>query len=326
MAASAIILGDIGGTNTRLAVFDQNRFLCEANYATQHYKSFIEILNDFFKQATTFSPKSASFAIAGVIKNNKSESINIPWQIDAHLVACKFNLPNTTLLNDFEAVAHGINLLSQDDLVQIGGSKKPALNGNKAILGAGTGLGEAFLIWNAKNQNYLVVSTEGGHKDFSPTDGIQMELLAFLIERYEHVSIERILSGRGIEDIYAFLSSKQGDGSTTKLIASLITEHAISGEDKIAYDVVQLFCKIIGAEAGNMALQVLATSGVYIAGGIAPRILNFLKTGEARKSFEAKGRFRTLLQDIPLYVVINPKVGMLGAFSYWKQVNCGLAQ
>jgi len=315
-----VILGDIGGTNTRLAVFANGHFLFEATYPSQTYNSFNEILREFLQQAGPIAHRSISLAVAGVIKNNKADSVNIPWQLDLDAINEEFKLEKTTMLNDFEAVAHGIELLNKNDLVQLGG-KVAQLHGNKAVLGAGTGLGEAFMIWEPKEEKYIIVPTEGGHKDFAPADPLQIELLAFLMQKYGRVSVERILSGHGIEDIHAFLLSKTAKLHSETIAANLITERAMKYADPAALDTLRLFCKILGAESGNLALQILATGGVYVAGGIAPRLLNILANSEFRGCFEAKGRFRDMLQAIPVYIITNPRIGLIGAYSHWNKLN-----
>jgi len=313
-----VLAGDIGGTNARFAIIEKDKIIFERHYPSRDFDKFEDIFAVFVKDAPEPVPSSACLAVAGVVEENRVEATNIPWTIDGNDLKKRFGLETIHLVNDFEAAAWGITVLHRDHLVQIGGGK-PISDGPKAVLGAGTGLGQAILV--SCNKGYKVLPTEGGHVDFAPRNEEEIRLLRYLMKEFSHVSVERILSGPGLVHIYKFLLEEQDSKESVftkqsvheKDRAAYITQHAVQGTDEMCRQAVRIFCSIYGAEAGNLALKCLATGGVYVAGGIAPKILPILSEGGFRQAFEAKGRMEKVLKHIPTYVVISPQLGLLGA-------------
>jgi glucokinase len=313
-----VLAGDIGGTNARLAIIERDKIIFEKHYPSRGFDKFEDVFAVFVEDAPEPVPSYACMAVAGVVEGNRVEATNIPWTIDGNELKKRFGLKTIHLINDFEAIAWGITVLHRDHLVQIGGGK-PISDSPKAILGAGTGLGQAILV--PCNKGYRVLPTEGGHVDFAPRNEKEIGLLRYLMNEFSHVSIERILSGPGLVHIYEFLLEERGskEGILFKQSvhendqAAYITRHAVQGTDELCQQTVRMFCSIYGAEAGNLALKCLATGGVYVAGGIAPKILPILSEGGFRQAFESKGRMEKVLKHIPTYVVISPQPGLLGA-------------
>jgi glucokinase len=251
---------------------------------------------------------------------------NLPWVIDGRGLGRRLGIPRVTLVNDFYAAALGVTAVGPDFLVSLGGSP-PTPRGPVAVVGAGTGLGEAFLVWSAAENRYQVISSEGGHTDFAARTPIEIALLAHLTAKYGRVSNERVLSGQGLVDIFTFLSldpacqplvrpdtiAALGTHAVTQDPAAVISERGLSGRDPICEMSLALFCSVLGAVAGNLGLTVLATGGVFVAGGIAPRILAYLQKGSFREAFERKGRLHPLVARLPSFVVTHPQPGLLGA-------------
>jgi len=313
-----VLAGDIGGTNARFAIIGGDKILFEKHYPSKDFNKFEDVFAVFIKDVPGQVPHCACLAVAGVVEGNRVEATNIPWTIDGNDLKEHFGLETLRLINDFEAAAWGITVLHREHLVQIG-EGKPVSDGPKAVLGAGTGLGQAILV--SCNEGYRVLPTEGGHADFAPRNEEEIRLLRYLMKEFPHVSVERILSGPGLVHIYEFLLEDQNykESVFTKQAikkkdkAAYITRHAVQGTDELCQQAVGMFCSIYGAEAGNLALKCLAAGGVYIAGGIAPKILSILGEGGFRQAFESKGRMEKVLKRIPTYVVISPQLGLLGA-------------
>ena len=311
-----VLAGDIGGTNARLAIVDGDQVLFERHYPSGDFERFEDVLASYARDVPEQVPRSACLAVAGVVEGNRLEATNIPWTIDAHDLKERFGLKSVCLINDFEAAAWGVTVIQTRDLVRIG-KGTPESHGPKAVLGAGTGLGQAILAPCA--EGYRVLPTEGGHVDFAPRDQDEIRLLRYLMREFPHVSVERILSGPGLVRIYEFLIEERGMKQDVPVTGSLkdpaawITRNALQGTDDPCSDALEMFCRIYGAEAGNLALKCLATGGVYVAGGIAPKILPMLSDGGFRQAFEAKGRMKKILKHIPTYVVTSPQLGLLGS-------------
>jgi glucokinase len=313
-----VLAGDIGGTNARLAIIEGDKIIFERHYPSRDFDKFEDVFAVFVEDAPKPVPSRACLAVAGVVEGNWVEATNIPWTIDGNNLKERFGMETLRLINDFEAAAWGITVLHRNQLFQIGGGK-PISDSPKAMLGAGTGLGQAILV--PCSEGYRVLPTEGGHVDFAPRNQEEMRLLKYLIKKFPHVSIERILSGPGLVNIYKFLLEERDSEESVfpkqstkgKDKASHITRHALQGTDELCQRAVRIFCSIYGAEAGNLALKCLATGGVYVAGGIAPKILPILSEGGFRQAFESKGRMEKILKHIPTYVVISPQLGLLGA-------------
>jgi glucokinase len=345
-----VLAGDIGGTNARLALFEVGPArpgarmeltpLFERTTPSKSQPSLDEIAEGFLRAAlaetngragSKSTGKStgidaACLGIAGPIENNRCHATNLPWVVDGRALSMRLGIERVTLVNDFSAAALGVTVVGPADLVALGGGA-PVERGPIAVLGAGTGLGEAFLLWSEAADRYEVISSEGGHSDFAPRTPLEAGLLQYLGAKYGRVSCERVLSGNGLVDIFGFLSQEPAcrpliKPETAAVLATHgagrdaaaeISRRGLAGTDPICEMSLALFCSVLGAVAGNLGLGVLATGGVYIAGGIAPRVLGYLQKGGFREAFERKGRLHTLVERLPAFVVTHPQPGLLGA-------------
>ena len=322
-----VISADIGGTKTLLHAAeprDGNSQVCyERLYPSRDYPSFSDVLRDFLDQPKVAElggiPAAACFAVAGPIAQQTASLTNLPWVMDSEAIAEEFSIPTVKLINDFKAVALSIDILSPDDLVTMQ-SGKPHAQGVRVVLGAGTGMGGAGLIW--QDGGYISLSSEAGHTDFAPADELQDQLLLYLRKKFGHVSIERLLSGPGMTNIFNFVFDSLGadlDVSGLEQVrlndnsAAQVSNLAFQHKHPVAVKAMNLFVEIYGAYAGNLALAGLSRGGVYVAGGIAPKIIDKLQEGGFMKAFCDKGRFSALMSEIPVHVVMNPKAGLLGA-------------
>lgn len=315
-----ILAGDIGGTNARLAYFQpQNghlRLVSERVFPSREHSELGEIVTRFLDDSGT-QPEAACFGIAGPVRNGRVETSNLPWIIEQARLAKQIHLPATLLINDLEASAWGIGALSETDLVPLNAVSGGA--GNQAVIAPGTGLGEAGLFWDGSR--HQVFACEGGHADFAPQGELQIELLRFLAARFGHVSYERILSGPGLVNVYEFLRDSAGEKESPALAATMqqhdpaatISHAALAGTDRLAEKTLDLWIAIYGAEASNLALKTMATGGLFLAGGISPKILPKLKSPLFMQAFLEKGRMRPLVESMPVHVVTNEKAGLLGA-------------
>jgi glucokinase len=321
-----ILVGDIGGTNTRLALFEalQNSGALRHSeidiFPSAQYAGLDEIAAKFLKQ-TGASVEAACFGIAGPVRDGVAKVSNLPWVVDARQIAVKLSIERVSLLNDLEANAHGIAVLEPSDFITLNEGAAGS-SGNRALISAGTGLGEAGLL--AEGNGYRPFASEGGHSDFAPRNELEIELLRFLLKRWSRVSFERVLSGPGLFNIYQFLRDT-GRGSEPAWLAermhlenpsAVIGDTALAGSAEICVQALDMFVAIYGAEAGNLALKLMATGGVFIGGGIAPKIVPKLGDSTFTKAFADKGRFRSLLESIPVRVIMNDKTALLGAANY----------
>jgi glucokinase len=316
-----ILAGDIGGTNARLAYFEpQNGHLhlvSERTFPSREHSELGEIVVQFLDDSGAH-PEAACFGIAGPVRNGRVETSNLPWVIEQSRLAKQIHLPATLLINDLEASAWGIGALDAGDLVSLNRVSGPAI-GNQGVIAPGTGLGEAGLFWDGSR--HQVFACEGGHTDFGPQGDLQIELLRFLKARFGHVSYERILSGPGLVNVYEFLRDeghgKEADEFAVILKnsdpAAAISRAALDGTHPLAEKALDLWISVYGAEAGNLALKVMATGGLFLAGGISPKVLAKLTGPLFMQHFVDKGRLRPLLEAVPVYVVTNEKAGLLGA-------------
>jgi glucokinase len=315
-----VLSGDIGGTKTRMAIFDvagtKLRSVIERNYPSGDYASLNDIIEDFLSAGDT-RPDAACFGIAGPVRDNTVDVTNLPWQISASEIATRFGLSRVALLNDLEANAWGLRALDNKDFrILNAGVDHPA--GNAAIIAAGTGLGEAGLYRDG--DRWRPFATEGGHTDFSPGSELEIELLRFLMTRYGHVSWERLVSGPGLVNIHDFLVHyrKQPvadwlrDDMHSNDPAAAISRAGQSGRDAICVEALELFVHLYGVEAGNLALKMMASGGVYLGGGIAPKILEQLENGAFMAAFRAKGRMQDLLEHMPVRVILNDRTALYG--------------
>lgn len=315
-----VLAGDIGGTKTRLAVFEATgtalKTVTEQTYRSQEYASLRKIIQSFREQYS-FSVEAACFGIAGPVRHNEVDTTNLPWHISATEISERFAIAQVALLNDLEANAWGIRALSAEDFFTLQKAAGDA-DGNRAIIAAGTGLGEAGLFHDGVDLQPF--ATEGGHTDFCPNSDQEIELLRFLKQRHRHVSWERLLSGPGLVHIHEFLRHYHNSQVPAWLSeemhssdpAAAISIAAQAQRDDICEEALDLFVHLYGVEAGNLALKTLASGGLYIGGGIAPKILDVMKGGAFIKAFLAKGRMQPLLEKIPVQVILNDKTALYG--------------
>jgi glucokinase len=321
-----LLAGDIGGTKTNLAVFPTNeedgwkKPLAEATFPSGRYPSLEAIVGEFQEQHQ-YPIELASFGVAGPVVGGKATITNLPWVLEENHLKQALNIPSVSLINDLNAIAHGVPYLDAQDLHTLNAGH-PVVKGSIAVVAPGTGLGEAFLTW--EGERYHPHTSEGGHADFAPADALQLELLSYFQQRYSHVSFERFCSGKGLPNIYTFLK-ETGRATEPAWLAEelsqthdptpVIVANALDPENacELCTLTLELFVAILGAEAGNMALKVLATGGVYLGGGIPPRILPFLSEGRFMQPFLRKGRLSDVLIPIPVYVILNPNIALLGA-------------
>lgn len=322
-----VLAGDIGGTKTllQLTAVQGSAFhpIHERRFDSAAHHDFNSLVGEFLREAALLPAAArpidaACFGVAGPIHGQNAKITNLSWTIDADAVVAEFGIANTRLINDFTAVGYGIEVLHEDDLASLQ-TGEPELRGTRAMLGAGTGLGEGVLVW--QDDHYQALPSEGGHVDFAPADEVQDGLLRYLRPIFGHVSYERILSGAGLIKIFEYLTETGQEAASSSLRqamlendpAAAISEFGLDRRDPAALRALDMFVAIYGAQAGNLALTTLARGGVYVAGGIAPKIIARLKQGGFMQAFNAKGRFSALMQRIPVRVVMNPKVGLLGA-------------
>jgi glucokinase len=316
-----ILAGDIGGTNTRLALVeatgDDLRLVAEKTFPSRERTSLEATIAEFLSLHSC-ELTSASIGIAGPVRNGRCEATNLPWVVDSKTVAKRLRLKRVGLINDLEANAYGIAVLQSKDFVILNKGVRNA-RGNKAIISAGTGLGEAGMYWDGTIHRPF--ASEGGHADFAPRNHLEMELLNYSMKRYRRVSYERLVSGPGLVNIFQFLRDT-GKGEEPSWLteqmrhgepAPIVSQCALEGKSPLCVQTLEMFVSLYGAEAGNLALKLLSTGGVYLGGGIAPKIISKLKEPEFMNAFTAKGRMRPLLQSIPVRVIMNPKTALLGA-------------
>ncbi len=329
-----VLAGDIGGSKTNIGIFDvkdqQVKSLFEATYVSSHYHSLEEIIEHFLTQLKNNDLKipiaAACFGVAGPVNNNYCEVTNLPWIIDAVQMQKKFSWKTVNLLNDLQANAWGIAALGEQDFISLneGNLSSGQKNlGNASIIAAGTGLGEAGLFWDG--EKHIPFASEGGHTDFSPATEQECRLYQFLRKKYNgHVSWERIVSGMGLENLYQFLcyeaqsqppvwlQQQMQNGDTAAAIANA----AAAGKDKLCQQALDWFVHFYGVEAGNHALKIMSSGGVFLGGGIAPKIIKQLQSGDFMQAFCDKGRMQHLLQAMPVKVIMNDKTALYGPALY----------
>ncbi|HET7710452.1 MAG TPA: glucokinase [Thermoanaerobaculia bacterium] len=311
-----IIAGDVGGTKTLLECVDLRsgrQIVAQERYESGRWSTFDLLLADFIRRCPT-PIDAACFAVAGPVLEDRAEITNLQWRMDRQDLSRTFAIPRIALINDFYAVALGVPLLQPEDLLQLHSASR-VRGAPIAILGAGTGLGEANVFFIG--DEWHVVPSEGGHADFAPQDEEQSRLFLALLQKHGHVSWERLLSGMGIANIFNFLTggTREYDESYPGEIAAL----AVLG-DPHARRTFEIFVDIYGAEAGNMALRLLARGGVFLAGGVAAKNTAYFTDGRFVESFLRKGRFRAFLESIPVDLITNPNVGLIGAAEMARRV------
>ena len=318
-----ILAGDIGGTKTNLALYELRgeslELFVQHQFASRDYASFSDVILSFKEKVEFATIDAACFGIAGPIIDGHCKTTNLPWEIVTAELQSFFGTPKIHLLNDLEATAYGMLYLNEDEFVNINPIGK-VVQGNHAVIAAGTGLGEAMLFWDG--EQYHPIGSEGGHTDFAPSTQQQDSLLLWMRRRYgEHVSFERILSGPGITDLYTFLLESGFAPEPSEMIhiaqgmdrSAMISECALDRNDPLCMETLRLFTEIYGAEAGNLALKSLSLGGVYIGGGIAPKILPLMTSNVFLNAFANKGRFKELLLNMQVKISLNPETALLGA-------------
>lgn len=314
-----ILAGDIGGTKTHLAFFEKGVMQFNEKYRSRDYASLEEIVGHFIGKVEG-RVQRACFGIAGPIRDGQCQATNLPWIVDGKVLSTLLKIEKTFLINDLESNAYGLKLLQPEEFFVLNEGSSNSV-GNQALISAGTGLGEAGIYWNG--QNHIPFACEGGHADFAPRNELEMELLRYLHKKFGHVSYERLLSGPGLYNIYRFLIDLRLEEAEEALeggdLAKEITEKALKKSCQACVRSLDWFVNLYGGEAGNLALKMLALGGVFIGGGIAPKILPLLKGKEFMKRFVDKGRFAPLLSQIPVKVVLNENTALLGAARYAEE-------
>jgi glucokinase len=327
-----ILAGDIGGTSTRLALFDdeglprpsagksRGPIVAEATLASRDYQTLNSAVHHVLSRYDAHVT-SACFGIAGPVIRGHVETPNLPWVIDAGELANDLGLETVWLINDLEANAYGLAALDEKDFAVLNEGKRE-VPGNAAVISAGTGLGEAGLYWDG--HRHRPFACEGGHTDFAPRTEREADLLRYLLARFDRVSYERVLSGPGLHNVYlylrdtsrriepAWLTHRMREQGAPTAISSAALERTC----ELCVDTLDMFTALYGAEAGNLALKLMATGGIYVGGGIAPRIIEKLKDGTFLNAFVAKGRLAPLMRSIPVRVVLNDRAALIGAAQY----------
>ena len=316
-----ILAGDVGGTKCNLALFAEKNgkleFVFRERFASKEFAQFDLIIREFGRRAAPYlgqdKIRAAGFGVAGPVIDNRIHATNLPWIVDAEILAGEVGVKSIVLLNDLGATGHSLQHLPPQDFCVLN-SGTPVPGASRALLAAGTGLGEGILFWDGNR--YKVVPSEGGHSDFAPRTDQQIELLKFMRHRYPEVSWEEILSGRGFRTLHEFIAPsvkhpifEDPDADP----APFITKSALDHSCPVCVEALDLWTSIYGAEAGNLALKVLALGGVYVAGGIAVKILPKMKDGTFFSAFKNKWHFEKMLADVPVSIVLNESAPLIGA-------------
>jgi glucokinase len=316
-----LLAGDIGGTKAQLALFEPGgsprRPAFQRKLPSRDYASLEALVHEFLSGSAA-RPSGAVIGIAGPVVKNRSEATNLPWVIDGARLSEALDGAEVMLMNDLEATAWGLPLLEPAEFRTLQRGKPES--GNRALIAAGTGLGEALMVWNGKD--WRPTASEGGHSDFAARNDLEDELNQWLRAKYGRVSYERVLSGPGIADLYRFMSAtgrgEEPAGFAERFEAApdpapVVTQGALDGSCARARLALECFTEVYGAEAGNLALKSLAVGGVYIGGGIAPRILPFFDDARFIKAFTDKGRLTPMLEQVPVHVILDPATALWGA-------------
>jgi glucokinase len=328
-----LLAGDVGGTKTYLRLVkieaDRPETIYGNRYLGKDFGSFEDMVSHFLYEANSafgsvIKVGAACLGIAGPVIKNTSFLTNLQWTIDASKLETEFDIEQVLLINDFEAIGYGALGLEPIDLYTLQAAESQA-RAPIAIIGAGTGLGEGFLTW--QDDDYQVYPSEGGHVDFAPRSPIEIALLNHLIARYGRISVERVVSGKGIVNIYQFLRDHHAPTESNEILSKVkaweqgdltidpaeeISHAASQQTDRLSMQAIEIFLDAYASEVGNLALKILPYGGLYIAGGIMPKMLSFLASGNFLKNMKLKGRVSPLLDQIPVYVVLNPEVGLIG--------------
>ncbi|MGD0801303.1 MAG: glucokinase [Terracidiphilus sp.] len=318
-----ILAGDVGGTKVHLALYDfidgKLKYSHEERYAAKDYSGLEEIVKEFLG---AHEVTAACFGVPGPVRDGRLRLTNLPWTLDSRELSVTLGITHVFLINDLEANGYGVAELTADQVYTLSEGDSSQI-GNRALIAAGTGLGEGMLIWNG--HAHVPFPSEGGHTDFAPRNEDEIDLLRFLKQKYNgRISQERVVSGMGLSNVYEFLREVRGidePASLAKRMAkedpnAVITELALAAKSEICEKTLDMFVSAYGSEAGNLALKLLSVGGVYIGGGIAPRILEKLKDGTFIKAFTDKGRLSQLLINMPVKIILESRAALLGAAAY----------
>ena len=319
-----ILAGDVGGTKVHLALYDftdgKLKYTTDKQYPAKNYSGLEEIVKEFLG---TNKVTAACFGVPGPVRAGRLRLTNLPWTLDSSELSASLGIQHVFLINDLEANGYGVAELSAEQIYTLSDGDAGQI-GNRALIAAGTGLGEGILAWNGRM--HVPYPSEGGHTDFGPRNEEEIELLRFLQRKYNgRVSYERVVSGMGLTNVYEFLRDDRGMEEPKWLadeIAavhdpnSVITQMALSAKSEICSKALDMVVSVYGAEAGNLALKVLSVGGLYVGGGIAPRILEKLKDGTFMKAFTDKGRLSQLLINMPVHIILDSRAALLGAAAY----------
>jgi glucokinase len=317
-----ILAGDVGGTTTRLAGYEISgggklRTVVEQEYKGADYAGLDDIVAHFVA-AHALHPTHACCGISGPVHEGSAKPTNLPWTIRAESLARQLHLPTFLLINDLEATAWGVAALEASDVETLNTGQAGA-RGNAAVIAAGTGLGEAGLFWDGTHHRPF--ACEGGHADFAPRSALEIEMLQYLSVRHGRVSYERVVSGQGLCNIYEFLCKTPGRKEVPAVaesmrgqdLAAAISQAALERRSPLCVEALDMLVSIYGAEAGNLALKIMAYGGLYVAGGIAPKIITKLRDGTFMRAYVAKGRMQRVVEAMPVHVIMNPNTALLGA-------------
>ena len=322
-----ILAGDVGGTKVDLALYNFEQGILkpvtEKKYHAPSYSSLEAVVREFLDEAKPSEDITAAcFGVPGPVRNGKLKLTNLPWSLDTRELSLGLKIDHLFLINDLEANGYGIPELPADKIFTLS-TGDPSVVGHRGLIAAGTGLGEAVLVWDGKR--YMPIASEGGHTDFAPRNEEEVDLLRYLWRTLKgRVSYERVVSGLGIANVYAFLRDEKKmdepawlkDRMATEDPNAVIGELAESGESELCAHTMDLVISAYGAEAGNLALKILAVGGIYIGGGIAPKVLSIIRRGGFMKAFTDKGRMSALLEQMPVHVILESRAALIGAASY----------
>jgi glucokinase len=319
-----ILAGDVGGTKVHLALYDFSdgklKYTKDKQFPAKEYSGLEEIVKEFLGNEKV---TAACFGVPGPVRDGRLRLTNLPWTLDSRQLAASLAIQHVFLINDLEANGYGVAELSADQIYTLSEGDAGQI-GNRALIAAGTGLGEGLLAWNGRI--HVPYPSEGGHTDFGPRNEEEIELLRFLQQKYNgRISYERVVSGMGLTNIYEFLREVRGMEEPAWLAEriaaahdpnSVITEMALSAKSEICQKALDMLVSVYGAEAGNLALKVLSVGGLYVGGGIAPKILEKLKDGTFMKAFVDKGRLSQLLINMPVRIILDSRAALMGAAAY----------
>ncbi|MFQ5830671.1 MAG: glucokinase [Candidatus Methylomirabilia bacterium] len=316
-----ILAGDVGGTKTAVALIDEAasglELVKEATLPSREFASLEAVVRRFLADGPSVKITTACFGVAGAVVDGRCVATNLPWEVEEQHLAEAIPAQRVKLLNDLEAAGYGVLILPREDLAPLqAGSQR---RGHMVLIAAGTGLGEAIMVWDGAR--HLVIASEGGHADFGPRNDLEIDLLRFLQKEFGRVSYERVLSGPGLWNIYRFLRESRHAPEPPWLRerleredpSAVVSEVGLGGDQPLCTKALELFVSIYGAEAGNLALKALAIGGLFVGGGIAPKIRAKLSDGTFLAAFRDKGRFAELMAAIPVHLALNPRAPLLGA-------------